>query len=306
MRRPRVTIVTPSYNQGAFLEETIQSVLAQDYEDIEYIVIDDGSTDGSLEIVERFADRLTWWTTQSNAGQVAALMRGFERATGDLLGWINSDDCLLPGAVTAVVEAYERCGGDALLVYGDNVLTDAESVEIGLLPARDARLETMLRLFENPVPQPGSLFPRRALDEVGGLAREGYYYFDFELVLELALRGPLIRLERPLGTYRLHPDSKSVSQFRRKADDQLRVIDAFFSHDLPPDVRALERLARANCHVAAGEHYYAAGDRVLGRSHLLHGLRLEPRMLTLRTAGVFVRTLLPPLLVGWLRKLRGR
>src|SRR5262245_36795152 len=100
---PRVSIVTPSYNQAQFLEETMLSVLEQDYPNIEYVVVDDGSTDGSVEIIRRHADRLAWWTHQENAGQVAAINRGFERTSGELMAYLNSDDTLLPGAVTEMV-----------------------------------------------------------------------------------------------------------------------------------------------------------------------------------------------------------
>src|SRR5919205_2775909 len=117
VRRPLVSIVTPSYNQAAFLEETIRSVLEQDYGPIEYVVVDDGSTDRSVEIVERYADRLAWWTRQENAGQVAALNRGFERTTGEYMAYLNSDDTLLPGAIARMVAELER-DPDLWLDYG--------------------------------------------------------------------------------------------------------------------------------------------------------------------------------------------
>ena len=123
MTRPLVSIVTPSFNQAAFLEETIRSVLEQDYEPIEYLVVYDGSTDSSPEIVERYADRLAWWTRQENAGQVAALNRGFERATGEYMGYLNSDDTLLPGAVSQLVGGGEDEVPDLVQVLDADVAT---------------------------------------------------------------------------------------------------------------------------------------------------------------------------------------
>src|SRR2546423_15663438 len=118
MTRPLVSIVTPSYNQAAFLEETLRSVLEQDYERVEYLVVDDGSTDSSPEIIERHADRLAWWTRQENAGQVAALNRGFARSTGELIGYLHSAGTPLPGAVSRVGGGLGRDPAP-LLVHGE-------------------------------------------------------------------------------------------------------------------------------------------------------------------------------------------
>lgn len=305
MRRPLVSIVTPSYNQARFLEETIRSVLEQDYPNLEYIVVD-GSTDESPRIIERYADRLAWWREQEDAGQVAAINRGLGRARGELLGWLNSDDCLLPGAVSAVVAAFEE-DPEALLVYGDNVLTDEASQELGRLPARDLDVPRALRTFANPVPQPGSLFRRRALELAGPLNERGFYYFDFEFVLALGLAGTVRRIPHTLATYRLHPGSKTVSAAAGKAADGIRLYDEFFAQDrLPAEVRAVEREARAYAYLWAGEYFYNALEPAQGRRWLLRGLRLHPRHLSLHWLGVLAKSLLPAPLVSRLRASRRR
>ena len=135
MSSPLVSIVTPSFNQGSFLDETIRSVLEQDYQPIEYMVIDDGSTDGSIDIIRGYADRLAWWTTRPNAGQAAAINEGLRRTTGEFMGFLNSDDTLLPGAVTKMVEELQR-DESLLLVYGDALYTDERSLCTGSLPSR--------------------------------------------------------------------------------------------------------------------------------------------------------------------------
>lgn len=305
MSAPRVSIVVPSYNQAAFLEETLCSVLDQDYPDLEAIVVDGGSTDGSVDIVRRYADRLAWWTSEPDSGQVAALNKGFALATGEILGWLNSDDTLLPGAVSAVVEELER-DPELLLAYGDAVLIDEESRRIGSLTAREFDVPTMVRTCQNHVVQPGSLFRRRALELVP-LDEAGFYYFDFEFVLGLALVGPVKRIPRELATYRIHPESKSVAAHVEKAIDHLRVYDGFFARpDLPPELRAVEAEASSRASLTAGEYFYAGLEQRRARAELLRGLRLYPRHASPRALSLLAKTFLPAALVRRLRALRGR
>jgi glycosyltransferase involved in cell wall biosynthesis len=304
---PRVSIVTPSYNQGAFLEETIVSVLEQDYPDVEYIVVDDGSTDGSVEIVRRYGNRLAWWASQPNAGQVAAINRGFERATGEILGWINADDTLLPGAISTVVGELERDPG-LLLVYGDALFIDEESREVGYLPARQFDVPCMLRALENHVVQPGSLFRRRALELAGPLDERAYYFFDFEFAIRLGAVGRAKRLRKPLATYRVHPDSKSVGAPLRKAVDYERVAEGFVPGPAFPERwRPLAGEAQAAAYLGAGEYFYAALELERSRRAFARALRLQPRyLLQRRPRSLALKSLLPRPVVRGLRDRRRR
>ncbi|HLA97025.1 MAG TPA: glycosyltransferase family 2 protein, partial [Anaerolineales bacterium] len=142
--QPLVSIVTPSFNQGRFLEETIQSVLAQDYPRIEYLIVDGGSTDGSLEIIRRYADRLGWWVSEPDRGQTEALNKGFARARGEIFAWLNSDDTYLPQAVSEAV-AYLQAHPEAGMVYGDANLVDEHGRVIGKFPARQTDYQRLRR-----------------------------------------------------------------------------------------------------------------------------------------------------------------
>ena len=305
MTVPRVSIVVPSFQQARYLDEALVSVLEQDYPDLEVLVVDGGSTDGSVEIVRRHEGRLAWWVSEPDGGQVAALNKGFARATGEFLGWLNSDDVLAPGAVRTAVQLFEG-DPDLLLVYGDNDLLDAGSQRTGLLPARPFDILEMLRTFQNHVPQPGSLFRRRAL-ELSPLDERGYYYFDFEFVVGVGLRGPVSRVPEVLGGYRLHEDAKSLSLPRKKADDILRTVDVVFAReDLPPAVRAVEPESRAIAARTAAEYMYAAGDHAGARACLRIALVRSPRTFGLFGALLLLRTLAPPAVSARLRALRRR
>src|SRR5512139_1414374 len=132
---PLVSIITPSYNQARFLETTIRSVLDQDYPNLEYLIVDGGSTDGSREIIQRYSDRLAWWVSERDQGQTDAINKGFARARGEILAWLNSDDTYLPGAIQGAVDFLQDHPGVGM-VYGDANLIDEQSNVIGKFPAR--------------------------------------------------------------------------------------------------------------------------------------------------------------------------
>jgi glycosyltransferase involved in cell wall biosynthesis len=300
---PRVTLVTPSYNQGEYLEATILSVLEQGYPNLEYFVVDDGSTDGSHEIIRRYTERLDWWTIQENAGQVAALNRGFARGSGEFLGWLNSDDVLLAGAIAAVVEELQS-DPELLLVFGDNVFIDEAGRELAAAPAQKFDLVRMIRRCENGVPQPGSLFRRRAL-ELAPLNERGYYFFDYEFAIRLGTAGRVEHIARDLAGYRLHPESKTVGDPLKKAADYVRLAEQFFgAPDFPEQLRGHARAGRASAYLAAGGYSYAGLDLGRARMYLLRGLLLARGRIPLRALAIGARSLLPRRLVARARALR--
>lgn len=281
MTSPLVSVVTPSYNQGRFLDEAIRSVLGQSYPHVEYLVVDGGSSDGSVEIVRRHADRLAWWTSEPDAGQAAALNKGFQRARGEILGWVSSDDTLLPGAVARVVEELER-DRTTLLVYGEALFVDEDGCALFPLEPRPFDVTAMVGSCQNHVVQPGSLFRRRAFELAGPFVEDAHYLFDFEFVLRLALAGGKItRIPDRLATYRVHRESKSGGGSLLKARDYVRFADRFLAGSSLP--AAAE--GRMSAYLAAGDYFYDAGRYADARRYLWRALRGKPTRRAARLLG---------------------
>ena len=303
---PLVSVVTTSYNQAPFLEETIESVLGQDYAPLEYLIVDDGSSDGSVEIVRRYADRLAWWTVQPNAGQSAALSRGFEHARGDYLGFLSGDDTLLPGALRRLVGVLEQ-SPDAVLVYGDGVYTNECSETIGYAHSRDWDTRWVLSTAKNPIVQQTTLWRRRAWELAGPLDEGSTYYFDLELYLRLSVHGRFVRIPEPLATVRLHPASKSVARAVLKARDAGRFADVVLADaELPAPLRAHAKRGRAAMLLRSGMNYYAALDLRDARRQLLRAVAADPGIVSRRWASLTAKSLLPASIVHRLRERRVR
>ncbi len=303
---PLVSIVTPSYNQAQFLEETIQSVLGQDYEPLEYVIVDDGSTDGSVGIVERYADRLAWWTAQENRGQVPAVNRGFRHTSGEYMAYLNSDDTLLPGAVSRMAGEFESDPG-LLLVYGDARYTDESSQVTGYLPSREFDVATMVRSADNHVVQPSTMWRREAWERFGPFDERGWYFFDFEFFLQFPPER-VRRIPEPLSTYRIHAEAKSTGAFAtRLARDHARLADAFFTSErLPATARRYVREGRSSAYLLGAEFAYEGLDLRRARRYALTGLRLHPRHASRRWISLAAKSLLPRRAVRGLRERRRR
>jgi glycosyltransferase involved in cell wall biosynthesis len=298
---PLVSIVTPSYNQAPYLEETILSVLDQDYPRIEYVIVDDGSTDESVEIIRRHSDRLAWWTRQENAGQPTALNRGFAQTSGELLGFVNSDDTLLPGAVTRFVEAFGDDRG-VLLVYGD-ALTRQDGRQIGTLRAREWNPRELVRTGVNPVPQQASMWRRQAWELAGPFDEKSFFFFEYEFLVRLSEHGRAKRLEQPLATFRLHPASKTVEHSVAKAEDAQRLAETFFTGTrFPAKLRRYARRGRASYHLRAAYVYYQAAHVASARRQFARALVLAPLAFSRLHLLLFTKSLVPERIVQRRRK----
>lgn len=219
---PLVSIITPSYNQAAYLEQTIQSVLSQDYPNIEYIIVDGGSTDGSVEIIRRYADRLAWWVSEPDAGQADAINKGFARARGEIVAWLNSDDTYLPGAVDAAVAALQAYPEDGL-VYGDVLSVNETNRPIYHQTFAPYTLTDLMSF--RIISQPGVFMRRAALQSAGGLDPAYHYLLDHHLWLRIAQKWKLCYLPRTLAQARYHATAKNVAQAFRFGEDAFRLVD---------------------------------------------------------------------------------
>lgn len=232
---PRITVITPSYNQAQFIEDTLRSVLDQGYPNLEYIVIDGGSTDGSVDIIRRYADRLAYWVSEADKGQTDALIKGFKRATGDLCCYLCSDDLLEPGALREVAEFF-RTHPSADAIYGDGIWIDTEGRRIKM--KKEHPFSWFIFMYDHDfIPQPSTFWRRGLYEKVGGLDPSFDLAMDADLFIRFAEVSPLIHVRRPWSRMRFYPEQKN-QRLRSRSDFEDGVIrhrygvgsDPFWQH----------------------------------------------------------------------------
>ena len=255
---PKITVVTPSYNQGPFLEQTILSVLGQLYGNLEYIVIDGGSTDESVDILRRYEPQLTYWVSEKDNGQAQALNKGFARATGDILCWLNSDDFLLPGALQTAVRHLQ----DADFIYG-NCLSFSDKGSRSIVNRPPAHDHEHLALVDYIV-QP-STFWRRTLWEKTGTLNESYHYaFDWEWFLRADRLGRMAKADFIFSAYRFHDAHKSSHGGQKRAQEIVAVAHSHGGED------AARHYDFALAHVEALKRFEQLALRFKGRGLKRH------------------------------------
>lgn len=226
---PLVSIITPSLNQGRFIRRTIESVLSQDYPRLEYLVMDGGSNDETLDILRGYGNRLTW-RSAPDLGQADAVNSGFRLAAGEILGWVNSDDTYLPGAVRAAVE-HLTAHPETAVVYGDAYYTGEHNTVVGTYPTEDFDLN---RLAETClICQPTAFIRRSALETLGMLDPALHYCMDYDLWIRLGRRVRIDRINRYLATSRRYLGTKSFAHREELFQEVYAVVQRSFGR-VPP------------------------------------------------------------------------
>ena len=228
---PKISVVTPSFNQGRFLEETILSVLEQNYPNLEYMIIDGGSTDGSVDIIRKYANRLEYWVSEPDRGQSHAINKGFARATGDIFCWLNSDDYFEPGALE-FVGRYFHNHPECQWLVGQCRILDTDSNTTRLFVARYDGRDNLLRFWEaweggTMLPQPSS-FWHRDLVNVRLLNEDLHYALDYELWLRLNEKYEPAIVPEVLAIYRFHNTAKTVTLSKNFLPEQLAVARPYW------------------------------------------------------------------------------
>lgn len=280
---PLVTVAIPAYNHGRYLAEAIESVLGQDYPAVEVIVVDDGSTDETPEVMARYAGRVEA-ISQANIGQSETINRAWQRGRGEIVAYLSADDRLKPHAISTAVAAL-RADVNLVMVYGDFDLIDPESRHVRRVRAPEFDYRELVADLVCP-PGPGAFLRRTAAERAGGWDPSLKQSPDFEFWLRVGLLGRCARIPAALADLRVHPGSTSFAPTsEHRADEPVRIMQAYFSRsDLPPALRAFESEGMASAHLLAARLHIRSGRYGVALRRLRRAVSLSPsKLLTLRS-----------------------
>ncbi len=286
MEHPLVTVVTPSFNQAEFIEQAILSVVEQDYQRIEYLVIDGASTDGSVEIIKKYQSQISGWVSEPDKGQADAINKGWSRSSGEILAFLNSDDYYYPGAITKAVAAFTQnphvgmvCGqGVWVSEGGERLRTIGFRMDSGAYP------ELYDLYTSSAIPQPAAFVRRSVIEKVGMLDASFHYGLDGEFFLRVLGNFTAVAVEEPFAAMRVQSSSKSVSSGVGFAPEIIRLVENAISNpEVYPRFRIVPGRARAAAHILAGRVYYMNGYSYIGMRELMRSamcsLRYWPLLL---------------------------
>ena len=295
-----VSIITPSYNQAAYLEQTILSVLNQDYAPIEYIVVDGASKDASVEIIKKYADRLAYWVSEKDGGQAEAINKGFARATGEIIAWLNSDDYYLEGAVSAAVKIFEA-NPDIVLVYGNMLAVDEHGKTFNTLTYKQLILEDLL-CFQI-IGQPAVFMRRSALQKTNSLDATFHFLLDHFLWIQLAQHGRILHANQTWAAARYHAEAKNRAKAAEFGREAFRILDSVMQDKkLAPVLATVIRRARASAHRVDARYLLDGGQPAAALSAWMRALLIHPPT-ALARMNLFVSAILNLFGLGKLRSM---
>ncbi len=243
---PHVSIVTPSFNQSRYVEQTMRSVLEQDHPRIEYLVIDGASKDESVDIIKKYERKLAYWVSEKDSGQAEAINKGLARAKGEIVAWLNSDDYHLPGAVSAAVKVFES-HPDVALIYGDMLAVDENGRTTNIMKYGQLSLADLV-CFQI-IGQPSVFFRRDALNKAGLLDTTFHFLLDHQLWIRIAMQGNILHVPQTWSAARYHAEAKNVAKAAQFGHEAFRILDwAKGQPGLAGTISGVERRARASAH----------------------------------------------------------
>ncbi|MCC6259783.1 MAG: glycosyltransferase [Anaerolineales bacterium] len=295
----RVSIITPSYNQAKYLEQTIQSVLNQNYAALEYILIDGGSDDGSLEIIKKYQDKFAYWISEKDGGQAEAINKGFARATGEVVAWLNSDDYYLPDAVSSAAKVFAE-NPEVVFVYGNMLAVDAQGKTFNALTYKQLTLADLL-CFQI-IGQPAVFMRRSALQKTNGLDVSFHFLLDHLLWIQLAQRGKILHVNQTWSAARYHAEAKNRAKAAEFGAEAFRILQAAQADAaLAPVLAKVKRRAQASAQRVNARYLLDGGLPAQALSAWLSALRIHPPT-ALARMNIFVSALLNLCGLGELRE----
>jgi len=294
-----VSIVTPSYNQASYLEQTITSVLNQDYSHIEYIIVDGASTDNSVDIIEKYKSKLAYWVSERDTGQADAINKGFAHATGEIIAWLNSDDYYLEGTLSAAVKIFEE-NPDVVLAYGNMLAVDEHGKTFNTLNYKQLTLEDLL-CFQI-IGQPAVFMRRSALQKTGGLDPAFHFLLDHHLWIRLAQQGKILHVPQTWAAARYHAEAKNRAKAAEFGREAFRILESVEQDgNLAPILAKVNRRARASTHRVDSRYLLDGGQPVAALLAWMKALFIHPPT-ALARMNIFVSAILNLLGLGKLRE----
>jgi glycosyltransferase involved in cell wall biosynthesis len=307
-RWPSITVVVPSFQQGAFLEETLRSILLQGYPELEVLVMDAGSKDQTVDVIRRYERWIAGWVSEPDGGQSAAINKGWRRSTGELVTWLNSDDLLLPGWAARTAGLLTREPATEA-VYCDVQVIDEQSRPLWVYPGRVPTVDEIVLSWKTPFAQQGFLVRRNVLDRCGYLDETLHFTMDTEYWLRLLLHG--CRFQHAggtLGAFRVHEAAKTATNHHVHVANLISVVTAFFEN-APPEMADLARRARQRLYWNAAHAKYDGRQHAEARAFALRHLADGGWRVLPRVSGMVGLSLLGApghRLLGLVRRIRAR